>query len=160
KLEIAVQFLVVEEGYVERVHLIEATNNEAWNQAAVDSLLQWRFSHPPEDSTYYWVQSRFYIDLIPTGREYEVPASATYALVLFHSEEEALSLYQWLQESNNTNDVLESQDQDNIRYLDSRPTHYPSNLRRQLRDLRPGDATSPISFNGEYGVFIRLNNYK
>jgi len=154
-LELTALFLVSVDGNVEKVQLANSSGDTGWDEAAIDSMMNWRFP-PPSSESKVWLRRTIRVDLIESEKLNLGQISA-------RSLEDAEILYDRLRAGVSFESLLrDSWEAESLvkrgRYLrDMDPTAFPLEVSRQLMALKPGQYTKPIEMHGGYYIFKRYD---
>jgi len=151
-------FRVQTDGTIIGVDLVRASGDPAWDQAAVDSMMHWRFTPIPyvDPGETLLVRSRVIVRL-------ENPSVMSLGMLVLTTQAEADSMYALLLRGASFDSLAAS-----VRWNNGekrgRSTgsidigRYPQHVRAELRRLSVNEFTEPLRLGAEYVIWKRLSD--
>lgn len=135
-----------EDGTVEHVKMLGSSGDDVWDSLATQSMKQWRYSPyrragVPVD---LWFRQVVVVQI-------QEPIVLTIGEIVSSSSREADSLHALLDAGTG----LDSLFRRTLRTIDI--VRYPQNVRDALKQLDPGDYTSPLRRGDEYVIYKRFD---
>jgi len=147
---------VGEDGSVLKARLLTPSGNSSWDSLALATIGQWRFSPARSGNTAVpvWIQQKVRV-------QFEPPSPMILCELGLQDRVMVDSLYAMLQEgvpfdslARRYSVLATRKDGGYLGLIDTRV--FPSSIRRQLAELRPGEMTRPLVLGENLVIFKRL----